>query len=423
MFQEKLDQLQGSSPLARQNNKSIASLKVDLVIEIGKLLHEFGASSTRLEGVLKSFSKDIGLTEPSIFSTPTAIMASFMSEDKRHNRLLRLEPGHVNLKKLGEVDSLANDFTAGNITMEECFTKAKALQAAPSGYPTLLQMSCYGLSAGAISLILGGAQIDLLCSITIGLLIGIYSVGKRKFLGNRNTSELICAIMATIVALIWANFAAQINIPLVIMAGLIVLIPGLNLTMALSEMASNDLASGTARLTGAIMSLLKLSLGVAIASRLAPLLDLHIRELPANEYSNWFKLFLIPVASLSFTVLFKARFKDYPWLVIAGMAGFTSSKLGHYLLGEQLGVFFGGLVLGAGSNAFARLTKRPALTVLLPGIILLVPGSIGYKSFVFMFEHNVLQSLDQAFNTLIMAIGLVGGVLVGNMLINPRKDL
>ena len=53
------------------------------------------------------------------------------------------------------------------------------------------------------------------------------------------------------------------------LAGLIVLIPGFMLTIAIRELSTRHLASGTARLVGAGITFLGIIFGVALGNRLA----------------------------------------------------------------------------------------------------------------------------------------------------------
>jgi uncharacterized membrane protein YjjB (DUF3815 family) len=102
---------------------------------------------------------------------------------------------------------------------------------------------------------------------------------------------------------------------------------------------------------------------------------------------------------------------------------FSSSLLATKKLGPELGLFIGALFVGAGSNLFARFFKRPSLLILLPGIIILVPGSIGFKGLSFMFQQDILGGVDAAFVTLKVATSIVTGFFVGNITINPRRSI
>jgi len=57
-----------------------------------------------------------------------------------------------------------------------------------------------------------------------------------------------------------------------------------------------------------------------------------------------------------------------------------------------------------------------------PGLILLVPGSMGYRGLSYLYGRDVVMGLDTAFSTLTLAFSLVIGVFVGNILIKPRSS-
>jgi uncharacterized membrane protein YjjB (DUF3815 family) len=130
----------------------------------------------------------------------------------------------------------------------------------------------------------------------------------------------------------------------------------------------------------------------------------------------------LPVTALMSTVIFKARSEDWKWITLAGIFGYSISKLATYYLGAELGILFGGFFVGAGSNIFARLKDRPSSLFQFPGIILLVPGSMGYRSLSFLFEQDVVGGLGTAFNMIALATALVVGIFLGNIVVKPRQS-
>ena len=80
-------------------------------------------------------------------------------------------------------------------------------------------------------------------------------------------------------------------------------------------------------------------------------------------------------------------------------------------------------MVGAASNLYARTFNRPGALVRVPGIILLVPGSVGFRSLNFALERDVLLSLDTGFALIALLISLVAGLLFGNLLIPARRNL
>ena len=71
-----------------------------------------------------------------------------------------------------------------------------------------------------------------------------------------------------------ASLVGPLNLNTVIIASLIVLLPGMALTNAMNELTSRHLVSGTARFAGAMTTILKLTIGTAIALNVAHLVGI-----------------------------------------------------------------------------------------------------------------------------------------------------
>ena len=123
-----------------------------------------------------------------------------------------------------------------------------------------------------------------------------------------------------------------------IIASLIVLLPGMTLTNAVNELTSQHLVSGTARFAGALTTVLKLTIGTAIALTLAQLIGLQpqVRALAAaaglgRMASRW------SLAAFAFAVLFRAQRRDYSAGDAVGGAGYLMSRFGGRRLGSPAG--------------------------------------------------------------------------------------
>ena len=115
--------------------------------------------------------------------------------------------------------------------------------------------------------------------------------------------------------------------------------------------------------------------------------------------------------------------RDYPLVMGASWLGYLVTRTGGALFGGEFGVFLAGIAIGVASNAYARIWNRPGALIRVPGIILLVPGSIGLKSLYFVFQRDVYQGLDTTFSLIVILISLVAGLLFGNLLVPPRRSL
>jgi uncharacterized membrane protein YjjB (DUF3815 family) len=75
------------------------------------------------------------------------------------------------------------------------------------------------------------------------------------------------------------------------------------------------------------------------------------------------------------------------------------------------------------SNAFARTFDRPAAVPLLPGLILLVPGSLGFRGVFSMLQSDVVSGVDAGFKAVLVSAALVAGLLFANIALPPRRVL
>jgi uncharacterized membrane protein YjjB (DUF3815 family) len=60
---------------------------------------------------------------------------------------------------------------------------------------------------------------------------------------------------------------------------------------------------------------------------------------------------------------------------------------------------------------------------LAPGIIMLVPGSLGYRSLSALLNRHTIEGVDFAFGTILIGMSLVGGLLASSAIIPPKRIL
>ena len=58
----------------------------------------------------------------------------------------------------------------------------------------------------------------------------------------------------------------------------------------------------------------------------------------------------------------------------------------------------------------------------MPGILLLVPGSIGYRSLASLLRREVVLGVETAFQMMLIAVALVAGMLIANI-VSPHRRL
>ncbi|MGH8173981.1 MAG: threonine/serine ThrE exporter family protein [Rhodanobacteraceae bacterium] len=403
-------------------------IRIGFVVELASRLHEYGTAAPRLEDVINQVGARLGLV-CNVLSTPTSIVMSFSDPDAEDGlaevtQVVRLPPGEVNLKRLCQVDEIADqvidgelDLSAGRWRLRQ-FARARSSTASR---PWLV--ASYGISAGSIAAILHAGWAGVATAALIGLVIGAVRLLSQNRPNIDAASEAVAALLATLIATLVAVYVTPIALRSVVISSLIVLMPGLVLTTAVRELSSQHLISGTARMMGAIATLLKLAFGTLAATQLCALIGWVPppgAEAPVPLWTEWLAVF---AAAFAFAVLFRSP-RKYVLVVVASVVfGYVCTRAGAAFVTPAFGVFFGSLVIGAASNLFARIAQAPGALVREPGIVLLVPGSVAFRTLSFVFERDVLLGIDTAISVVTLLVSIVAGLLFGDLLVPPRRKL
>jgi len=405
--------------------------RCNFIIDLARRLHACGMSTDRLEGAVLTVSKRLGV-RTEIWCNPTGIILSFSSPQKSDGaeitRVLRLAPGDINLKALAMVDDIAERVTDGRMEVDEGLQALTALDRPMGREKLAITVLAFGLASGSVAALLRTSWADVAASAVIGLMIGLLSVASSSRPRLHEASDAIAALLATLTATAIAAFLTPLSLQTVVIASLIVLMPGLMLTTAVAELSSQNWASGTARFAGATVALLKLTFGTIVATQAAHAMGWQPQLISAPQLPIWAEWVGLLVGSAAFAVLFGAARRDFLVVMAGAWIGYGLTRLGGQIPGLSSeafagGVFLAGLGVAMVSNAFGRIFRRPGALLRVSGIILLVPGSVGFRSLSFVLERDVVLGLDTAVAVLSALIAIVAGLLFGNLLVPPRRYL
>jgi uncharacterized membrane protein YjjP (DUF1212 family) len=398
------------------------------VVEIARRLHQYGTSAARLEDAIDSVSARLQLNCHSL-STPTSILFSFTDRASGSDALaeltqvIRVSPGQDDLANLSAVDEIADCVTDGKIGIDEGFRRLHEIRDRPSSRRYTLEILAYGIAAAAVAAILNCAWVDLVTAFGIGTTVGALAAVCEGSPRLRPSLEALSAMIAMFIATLVDIYVTPLTLRSVVLASLIVLLPGLSLTTAVRELSTQHLVSGVARLGGAVATLIKLAFGTVVASELCQWLHLHpsgATPTPIPLAAQWIAL---AFGCFSFAVLFRSARRDIPVAMAASALGYLITYYGGKEFSPQFGVFLAGVGVGALSNLYARISRRPGALVRIPGIILLVPGSIGFLSLSQIAQRDVFLGINSAITLLTILILLVAGLLFGDLLVSPRRTL
>lgn len=402
--------------------------RIAFIVELAERLHTYGTTAQRLEGAIGSVAQQLGLEcEP--WSNPTGMVLSFSDParapgDSDTTRVIRLAPGDTDLYRLCEADRIAEAVMAGDMDVAQGHAALRALDRVFSVRWRAMQVFGFGLASASVAGLLRLPWIDIATAGLTGLAIGLLDLVTRRRPRLKEASDAIAGLMAGFIAILVAAYVAPLNLNTVMIASLIVLLPGMALTNAMNELTSQNLVSGTARFAGAITTLLKLTVGTMIALAVADLAGIDPTVRALRPQPMWVEAGALLLAAYAFAVLFRAHRRDYPVVMAAAIAGYLVSRMAGDTWGSPIGVFLSALLLTAAGNGYARWCNRPGAVVRMPGIIMLVPGSASLRGVISMFQQQDLAAGQNALiGVLNILLALIAGLLFGNLLIPTRRNL
>lgn len=394
---------------------------VAFLLALARALHRYGTPAHQLEEAVERVGARLGVTGQ-FFSTPTTIIGTFGDPTEMRTAMLRVEGGELDMGKLARIDDVADLVADGRIAPEEGVRRIDAIVAARPTWGKAVTTLAHGVVTAAVVVFFQGGPRDVAVAGGVGLAIGVLSLVMQRSSAQARVFELIGAFVAALVAGVAAAWIPGVSTSVVTLAGLLVLLPGLALTVAITELATLNLISGTARLMAALIVLLELALGVAVGERAAQ----AIVDVPAalpGAMPGWAAWAAVVVSALAMVVVVRAAARDAAWIVLATVTGFVGARAGTELLGPQLGAMVGAFALGVLVNLYARWRDEPAQVLIVPASLLLVPGSVGLRGMSSLLHRETLSGIETTFAMFVVAMAIVAGLLIANAAVPARRSL
>lgn len=392
------------------------------MLEIGRAMHALGSPSYRIEDTMDACCRALGL-EGSFFSTPTAIFAALGepgSEPK--TSLLRVQPGEQDLGRLAELYAIRDAVVRGGVAPAAGLERVRAVLAPRPRPRRHLDVLAHGLAGSGAGVLFGGGVLEVGFAGAAGLLVGLIALASRLRPGLGDVqASLACAIVAFLVHLA-AGAGLEIDPTVTTVSAIVVLLPGLSFTTALAELAMRHLASGSARLLGTLAVLLTMAVGVGIGDRCARALVGWPPVVGEIRLALAWHLLALTTTWIAYVILLRAVRSQAVWILLAVAIGYGGARLGGAALGTELGAFVGALLVAFAGNSYSRFCRQPAAVVRTPGLLLLVPGSLGFRGLTKALD-DTSSSVPFLFQMLLVGGSIVAGLLMASILLPAPLDV
>ncbi len=393
----------------------------DVILALGRAYHQAGMPADVLEDIMHDVAVTLGV-ELQVNALPTSLTVAVGPGKQQRLVILRLEPGRMHLRKLALLDMVNERLLRRSIDVATTLTEIGSIDATVGPRPALVTVLAYALLSLGASVLLGGGPRETLLSTLIGIAIGGIGAAADRSGDISRMFEVIAAFVATLVVATYERFAGPVAIYIAIVAGVVQLLPGFTLTTALHELASRHLVAGTARLGAVLVTLLSLGCGFALA--LAVVGPQMLSPAMGEVRSPGLLVFPATIAmAIAIAIILRARARDFGWICASCIVAVATSRVFNALPGHQVGAFASAFTVGILTNLASRYLRIPQAVMLIPGILVLVPGALSYESILSIFQTDSSNAGAFAIDAVLASIFIVAGTLLSQLVIRPLPGL
>lgn len=400
-----------------------AEVFLESAVAIGSEFLASGGPVTRLETQLVKAGSYWGY-ETNVQATPSGLMISCYSqgENKTYSRMKRINDFTVNLGHLRCIDKLLGDFAEAKIGLRKSLTRLQKIKSIKQKNAFWKNPIClFGIGTGAA--ILSNAPIGyslIAGALTASVDLGVGSLTKL-FDGRKIFNDFICCLITFLLAVFGAHFFG-IPAAFLCVGTLAHIVPGLQMTTAISEIVDQNYLSGTIRLLKALYTFLAMALAYFLVGDFVSNMGWDLQsdfDLSQGQqiHGLWFKLLGTAMVIYGFSIAFHAHKKSLLRILFCGLTGsltFFAMTTQSYLV---LSSFTAAFTIGFVSFYLSRRYKHPSQIYSVPSILSLVPGMLAFSSFGYGrgAEANSGLALDFAVQAMLISLAIVLGLAAGRI--------
>ena len=309
---------------------------------------------------------------------------------------------------------------SGTVTPAEGQAELTRIWHMPNRFPAWVGVIGYTVQSAGLSLILQPAPLTLLMAVVLGAMVGVMCELARRNDAVQQLLPTLCAFTVSLVAFTAADWLHISDASLRALAPpLATFLPGAAITLAVAELSSRQLVSGASRLVAGLMRMAQLAFGIMVAAQVAGISDSHLSVAHVDRLGPWAPWLGIALYGVGAMLSFGSPTRFLPWMLAMLTIAYVGQLAGNAVLGTYAAGFGGGFALTVCALAVARRPGSPAaISLILPGFWLLVPGSLGLMG---VTEVLGTDSTTVFTGTLISMISIALGVQSGLLVWRARR--
>ena len=310
------------------------------------------------------------------------------------------------------------------MSIADAKARIDAIDKIPPPWGKFASMLGYVLTGLGIAPLLGAGWTDTIIAAVFSMLVyGLVLLSARLGATTMKWMPLSTALIIGFLATLVKHWVPDLNLVLVILSAVAIILPGFSISLGAGELVAQRVLSGISNLMSGLITLVMQIAGALIGVGMASLLVTIAAGEPETPISQNWMFLLFPMLLVGLSLAFQVSRRDFPWSVLISAIAFLGVQAGSSILDSNLGNLLGTIVAVVFANLWARKTGRPTSIVLIPAIVMLVSGTIGFRGLASMAEGDLLLGMQQFFSMFIVAMTILAGIMIGYTVVRSEPGL
>lgn len=236
---------------------SIATLAGTIILENGGEVYRAEDTVTRICESRKN------INDVDVFATPNVLFVSFNFMGDVITNLKRSKNSSINLNKLEMINEFSRNFVDNEMNLQEA--KEELFRIKNKKNQSRLERIIPGtIASSAFSIILGGGIRELIATSIASFLMLMIVEKIKEYKLTFFINTFAGAFLASLFAYITVLLNISNDFDTIVIASIMVLVPGVSITNAMRDTLSGDFVSGLTRMMEAVVISLAIVIGVVI---------------------------------------------------------------------------------------------------------------------------------------------------------------
>lgn len=390
------------------------------IVELGAALVRSGTPTYEVENTLEGLGALIGLEHLQVSALPTMIFVEDRADPERGVRMSTIRSPGYELGRLADLNSMIDAMHSGVTDLDTARRQLVEIMHTRARYRWPIRALGSGVLSAGFALILQPSLLGLGVAAVLGVVVGLLLLVPRPEF--QSLVPVIGPFIVTLIVLGAGDVLTDANPVRMIAAPLLLILPGAMITTGTMELAAGQTVSGSSRLIQGLVVLLLMAIGTVLAAVVVGVPDGHLLDRPVDQIGPAWSLLALVLLAVGFHLFMSAPAVAVPWILVVLIIAYGAQRLSALVVPDELSAFFGALAMTPAVHAISRWRRGlPQMLLFLPAFLLLVPGAAGFIGVTELVGADRSVGAQAFQNTLVTVIAITLGVLIGSILMSPRR--